>query len=203
MLQVLCALVPAIIGHAWFFGPGILVQIVLACLFALVFEAAMLSLRSKPLRLYLDDYSAVVTAVLFALCVPPLAPWWIAAVGMFFAIVVAKHLYGGLGHNLFNPAMVGYVVVLISFPVALTSWLQPAAIAGYQPGLAEVLLSIATGHAPGGLAWDSVTGATDTPAPASPQEMISKRARAIFGDFGELGWSDRELVALGGYALAP
>ncbi|MCU0988663.1 MAG: RnfABCDGE type electron transport complex subunit D, partial [Xanthomonadales bacterium] len=123
MLQVVCALTPAIIAHAWFFGPGIFVQIVLACLFALGFEAAMLVLRGKPLGLYLGDYSAVVTAILFALCVPPLAPWWIAAIGMFFAIVVTKHLYGGLGHNLFNPAMVAYVVVLISFPVDMTSWL--------------------------------------------------------------------------------
>jgi electron transport complex protein RnfD len=206
MLQVIYALVPAIIAHAWFFGPGILVQIVLACLFALGFEAAMLSLRGKALRLYLGDFSAVVTAILFALCVPPLAPWWIAAVGMFFAIVVAKHLYGGLGHNLFNPAMAAYVVVLISFPVAMTSWLLPAAIAEYRPGLVEVLLSIATGHAPGALGWDTITGATplDTiRTSVATGRMISEARQApVFGDFGGLGWEwIANWYALGGLWL--
>ena len=123
MRQVLFALAPGVAAHAWFFGPGILVQLAMACGFAVIFEAAMLKIRGRPLRLFLGDYSAIVTAVLFALCIPPLAPWWIALTGMFFAIVIAKHLFGGLGHNPFNPAMVGYVVALISFPQAMTSWL--------------------------------------------------------------------------------
>lgn len=113
MCQVLYALLPGIVAHCWYFGPGILLQIILAVVFALGFEAAMLKIRKRPLRQNLQDFSAVVTAVLFALCLPPLAPWWIALLGMFFAIAIAKHLYGGLGHNVFNPAMVGYVVVLI------------------------------------------------------------------------------------------
>jgi electron transport complex protein RnfD len=116
MRQVLYALLPGIIAYTWFFGPGILVQILLAVIFALLFETLMLKARKQPLKPFLGDWSAVVTAVLFALCLPPLAPWWVALVGMLFAIVVAKHLYGGLGQNMFNPAMVGYVVVLISFP---------------------------------------------------------------------------------------
>jgi len=116
MKQVLLALVPGIAAHAWIFGPGILVQILLASVFALGFEAAMLKLRDKPLRPFLEDHSAIVTAVLFALCIPSLAPWWISLIGMLFAIVIAKQLFGGLGNNIFNPAMVGYVVVLISFP---------------------------------------------------------------------------------------
>src|SRR3546814_17752300 len=75
----------------------------------------MLHLRQRPLRPFLTDLSAPLTAVLFALSVPPLAPWWVAAVGMIATIVFAKHLYGGLGFNLFNPAMVGVAVVMISF----------------------------------------------------------------------------------------
>ena len=121
MLQVIYALIPGIAAHVWYFGPGILVQIVLAVGFAIGFEALMLKIRKRPLRLFLGDFSAVLTAILFALCIPPLAPWWIALLGMLFAIVFAKHLYGGLGHNMFNPAMVGYVVVLISFPQAMTA----------------------------------------------------------------------------------
>ena len=206
MLQVVYALIPAVLAHAWFFGPGIFVQIALACGFALGFEAAMLALRGKPLGLFLGDFSAVVTALLFALCLPPLAPWWIAATGMFFAIVVAKHLYGGLGHNLFNPAMAGYVVVLICFPVAMTTWLPPAQLAVVQPGLGEVVLSIVTGQAPAGLTWDAVSGATplDTirTGVATGQTISELRQAPIFGDFGWLGWEwIANWYALGGLWL--
>ena len=192
MLQVLLALIPGILAHAWFFGPGILIQITLAAIFAVLLEALMLKARGKPLRLFIGDYSAVVTAVLFALCVPPLAPWWIALTGMLFAIVLAKHLYGGLGHNLFNPAMVGYVAVLISFPQEMTAWLPPASLAESPPGLVDALIAIFTGHLPGGTSWDSITGATplDTirTAVASGQMISEARQSPIFGDFGGLGW---------------
>ena len=206
MRQVLFALAPAIAAHAWYFGPGMLVQIAVACAFALAFEAIMLRLRGKPLKVYLGDFSAVVTAVLFALCIPPLAPWWIAATGMFFAIVVAKHLYGGLGHNLFNPAMVGYVVALISFPVAMTTWLLPAPLADLQPGLGDTLYSIATGRAPTGLGWDAVTGATPLDSlrtGVAMGRMVSEvRQAPIFGDFGGLGWEwIANWYALGGIYL--
>ena len=106
MLQVLLALTPGVLAYAWFFGPGILVQIILSTVFALLFEFLMLRARGRPLKPFINDYSAVVTAVLFALCIPPLAPWWISCIAMLFAIGFAKHLYGGLGQNVFNPAMV-------------------------------------------------------------------------------------------------
>ena len=121
MRKVLYALVPGVLAHVWFFGPGVLFQIVLSIGFALGFEALMLKARGRPIRPFLSDYSAVVTAVLFALCLPSLAPWWIAFVGMLFAIVIAKHLYGGLGYNLFNPAMVGFAGLLLSFHPGLRS----------------------------------------------------------------------------------
>jgi len=139
MLQVLLALVPGVFAYAWYFGSGIFIQIALATLFALVFESLFLRLRGRPLKPFINDYSAVVTAVLFALCVPPLAPWWIACIGMLFAIGFAKHLYGGLGHNVFNPAMVGYVVALISFPQAMTAWLPPLALADMIAGLSGAM----------------------------------------------------------------
>ena len=206
MLQVLYALAPAILAHAWYFGPGIFVQIALAGAFALAFEAGMLRLRGQPVRVFLGDYSALVTAVLFALCVPPLAPWWIAATGMLFAIVIAKHLYGGLGHNLFNPAMVGYVAVLISFPVEMTSWLPPASLAEFRPGLGDTLFSIFTGQAPAGLDWDAVTGATPLDSlrtsVAMGQVIAEARQAPIFGDFGGLGWEwIANWFALGGFYL--
>ena len=74
MSQVLFALVPGVLAYAWFFGPGVLIQIFLATVFALLFEALMLRWRGRPLKPFINDYSAIVTAVLFALCIPPLAP---------------------------------------------------------------------------------------------------------------------------------
>ena len=142
MLQVLLALVPGVLAYTWFFGPGILIQIILATGFALLFEFLMLRLRGPALKPFINDYSAVVTAVLFALCIPPLAPWWISCIAMLFAIIFAKHLYGGLGQNVFNPAMVGYVVVLISFPQAMTAWLPPLALAEHGLGLTQSLMTI-------------------------------------------------------------
>jgi len=94
------------------------------------------------------------------LCIPPLAPWWISCIAMLFAIVFAKHLYGGLGQNVFNPAMVGYVVVLISFPQAMTAWLPPLALSEHSLGLADSLLIIFTGQVPVAGGWDAVTQAT-------------------------------------------
>lgn len=192
MLQVLFALVPAIAAHTWYFGPGILVQILLAGSFALLLEALMLRIRGQNVRLYLGDYSALVTAVLFALCIPPLAPWWIAFTGMVFAIVVAKHLYGGLGQNVFNPAMIGYVVVLISFPQAMTAWLPPLSITDYNPDAGTVLWTIISGVPPAGTSWDAITAATplDTirTAAATGQMIGEARQAPIFGEFGGLGW---------------
>ena len=125
MVKVLVALVPAAAVHVWLFGPGLLVNCALATAAALVAEAAMLRARGKPLAPALYDFSAPVTAVLLAFALPPLVPWWLPVLGALFAIVVAKQLYGGIGFNPFNPAMAGYVVLLISFPVEMTRWPRP------------------------------------------------------------------------------
>lgn len=192
MRQVIYALLPALLAQAWFFGPGVLLQAVLAILFALGFEASMLGLRGRPLRPFIGDGSAVVTALLFAVCVPPLAPWWVAAVGMFFAIVVAKHLFGGLGHNLFNPAMVGYVAVLISFPVSMTAWLPPVAATGLAPDAGQAAAAILAGQLPADGSWDALTAATPLDrlrtAVASGQSLAEVRQAPVFGQLGGLGW---------------
>ena len=122
MLKVLLALVPAIAVYVWQFGPAILIQLALATATALVCESAMLKLRGKPQALFLSDLSAVVTAWLIALAFPPIAPWWLIVTGTAMAIVVAKHLYGGLGQNPFNPAMVAYCVMIVAFPSLMTQW---------------------------------------------------------------------------------
>ena len=206
MQQVLYALLPGIIAYTWFFGPGMLVQILLAVIFALLFETLMLKVRKLPIKRFLGDWSAVVTAVLFALCLPPLAPWWIALVGMLFAIVVAKHLYGGLGQNMFNPAMVGYVVVLISFPQVMALWLPPTSIASHSLTFGEVLNTIFTGSLSLGLSWDTISEATPLDAIrislASGRMVSEARQSPVFGDFGGLGWEwIANLYALGGFWL--
>ena len=129
MLQVLIALLPGIAMLTWFFGAGVLINCFIAIIAAELTEALILIQRKKPLKPFLTDLSAVVTAVLLALCLPSAAPWWITVVGTLFAIGIAKHLYGGLGYNPFNPAMIGYVVLLISFPKQMVAWLPPENLA--------------------------------------------------------------------------
>ena len=122
MLKVLAALVPGIFAYVWFFGAAILVQLALASVTALAAEALMLRLRNKPVLLFLTDGSALVTAWLVALTFPPIAPWWLTVTGVLVAIVVAKHLYGGLGQNPFNPAMVAFCTMIVAYPQLMSQW---------------------------------------------------------------------------------
>ncbi len=125
MRLVILATLPGMIAMTFFFGWGTLINVVWASLLALLFEAACTKARRRPLSFYLKDNSAVLTAVLLALALPPFAPWWLTAVAVFVAIVISKQLYGGIGQNPFNPAMAAYALVLISFPVEMTRWTAP------------------------------------------------------------------------------
>ncbi len=125
MRRVLLALVPGIVVFTLLFGWGVLRNLALAAVGALLVEALALKLRGRDLA-PLRDGSALLTGVLLALALPPNLPWWMPLVGVLFAVGLGKHSYGGLGYNPFNPAMVGYVVLLVSFPVAMTAWTAPA-----------------------------------------------------------------------------
>src|SRR5690606_4700774 len=94
MRQILLATLPGLAALTAYFGSGTLINVLLACAAAVVFEAAVLKMRQRPVMFYLRDCSALVTAVLLGLALPPYCPWWVVVVGMFFAIVVAKQLYG-------------------------------------------------------------------------------------------------------------
>lgn len=94
----ICAL-PGLLAQTYFFGWGTLIQLVFAIALAVTFEAAVMLLRKRPPVMALRDYSAVVTAWLLSVAIPPHSPWWILVIGMFFAIIIAKHLYGGLGQT--------------------------------------------------------------------------------------------------------
>lgn len=161
MRLVLLAMLPGILAMTVFFGWGTLIQIAWAGLLALGFEAAVLKLRKRPVLFHLNDGSALVTALLLAVAIPPFAPWWLTLVGIFVAIALAKHLYGGLGQNPFNPAMVAYALLLISFPVEMTRWTEPFVLHGdgWQiASLADTFKAIFSSTQT--LWYDSFTGAT-------------------------------------------
>jgi electron transport complex protein RnfD len=129
MLEVCLAGLPGAAMLGITFGAGVWINLLAAITFALAFESGMLWLRSRDIKYGLADGSALVTGFLLGVALPPTSPWWLVAIGIFAAIVVAKHLYGGLGHNPFNPAMIGYLILLISFPVEMTRWLPPETLA--------------------------------------------------------------------------
>lgn len=156
MRRVLYAMVPGIVALVILFGWGVVAQIVIASLVAVVAEVVMLIVRGKPLWRYLSDCSALVTAWLLAVALPALAPWWLTLIGVSFAIVVAKHLYGGLGYNPFNPAMVGYVVLLVSFPLEMSTW--PSSHQSLD--LAAAAQLIFTGQPPVAETLDAISGPT-------------------------------------------
>jgi len=192
MREVILAMIPGTVAMIWYFGWGILINLVLASLFAVLTEAVVLKLRGRPAWPAIRDLSALVTALLFALAVPPTLPWWLTLVGMVFAIGVAKQLYGGLGYNPFNPAMAGYIFLLVSYPVAMTSWLPPYMLAEHVLGFTDSVRLTFTGMPPEGLTWDAITMATplDQMRTQLNQNRIIDEIRAspLWGDFGGRGW---------------
>lgn len=178
MLLVLLAALPGLAAQCYFFGPGNLIQVVIAAAAALTAEAAVLKLRKLPLGRTLGDNSALLTALLLGISIPPLAPWWVIVTGTVFAIVISKQLYGGLGQNPFNPAMVGYVVLLISFPVQMTSWLPPEALQAVTPGLMDTLSMIFHGHTPDGATMQQLQLSVDGISQATPLDTFKTGLRA-------------------------
>jgi Na+-translocating ferredoxin:NAD+ oxidoreductase subunit D len=204
MRIVLIALLPAVVIHLAFFGIGLAIQLVLGIATALLAEAIALRLRGQPVSRFLSDGSALITAVLLALCLPPLAPWWLVVSGTAFAILLAKHLYGGLGSNPFNPAMVGYAVLLVSFPQHLTRWLSPD-VGGLMPvdmTIADTLHAIFVGTLPEHLTWDAVTSPTPLDAVRTGLKMglTLQEAQTVptFGALGGRGWEWVNLAVFGG-----
>ncbi len=195
MREVCLLLIPGILVYAWLISPGVIIQCLLAVLFAVITEAVMLSLRGLPVKMFLSDYSAVLTALLFALTLSPFTPWWINLCGIVFAISLVKHAFGGLGNNLFNPAMAGFVFVLILFPAGMNHWPALSAHGGEHAGLGTCLKIIFTGVDL--IRLDAVTAATPldfTQTRISGMYMISEFSdMPVFGSLAGAGW---EWVAL-------
>ncbi|EGV27777.1 Electron transport complex protein rnfD [Thiorhodococcus drewsii AZ1] len=153
---VMLALLPATLFGIVQFGWPALYLFVATILAAILAEAVSLGVAGKPVRPYLMDGSAILTGWLLAMTLPPWAPWWIGAVGSLLAIVVAKQVFGGIGQNLFNPAMVARVALLITFPLEMTSFTVPTPLfSAHAPGLLESLAITF-----GGQGFDAFSGAT-------------------------------------------
>lgn len=127
MLDVIIALIPALAVGVYQFGAHVLALLASSVLSCVFFEWGYRKLLKKSNDL--GDLSACVTGVLLTCALPSSASWWMPIIGSFFAIVVVKQLYGGLGKNFLNPALAGRAF-LMSYPVAMTSWLVPAALRG-------------------------------------------------------------------------
>ncbi len=208
MGEVLLALVPATVAYVWYFGPGLLLNMLIATTVAVAAESSVVALRGRPVGPALSDLSVIVTAVLLAFALPPLTPWWVTATAAFFAVVFGKQLFGGIGYNPFNPAMVGYVVVLISFPAYLTQWLPPAGfdLTALRPDLGATVYYTLSGQLPAGLSWDMVGGATPLDQVKTQLGLMRTvqevRAQPLYGVFGAHGWEwINNFIILGGLWL--
>ena len=205
MRHVLYALVPAAIAYVWYFGFGFIFNVLIAAIFCLLGEAAMLRLRRRPVQETLLDHTALVTAVLLAFALPPLTPWWVTATAALFGIVVAKHLYGGLGYNMFNPAMAGYVMAIVAFPMHMNLWIAPRMgdIDYHFVTIAETARFTLTGTLPDYLSFDAISRATPLDFVKAGlnnmQTFEELRAYPVMGDFGGRGWEwIGNFVAIGG-----
>jgi electron transport complex protein RnfD len=197
MQNVMLATIPGIIVLTHFFGFGTLVNLIWGAIVAIACESLALALRGRPLGFYLKDFSALVTSTLLCIALPPYAPWWLIAVGVASSILLAKHLYGGLGYNPFNPAMVGYVILLISFPVQMTAWAPPRGV-GELPGLLEALQACFLPAA-----YDGITMAT-------PLDLLKQNNSLLiedlwtnnpqFGRWAGVGWEWVNIAFLAGGA---
>ncbi|TLX58339.1 electron transport complex subunit RsxD [Stutzerimonas nosocomialis] len=191
MLTVLAATLPGVLVLTWLYGAGTLINLLWASGAALAIEALILRMRQRPVGFFLRDGSALVTAVLLALALPPYAPWWLTLIAVASGIVLGKQLYGGLGQNPFNPAMVGYVVVLVSFPLQMTTWPVAHAVS-LGAGLQQILGLVA--------APDAWTQATALDVLKNNQSLTVDELwqGPAFGHFGGIGSEVVNLAFLAG-----
>ena len=133
MLAVIIALLPLCVYGIILYGLSALITILVSVASCVVFEFLFQKLTKQPVRV--GDLSCIVTGLLLALVMPPAVPFWMVILGAFFAIVVAKGFFGGIGANVFNPALTGRAFMFVSFPIAMTTWATPFtdAVSGATP----------------------------------------------------------------------
>jgi electron transport complex protein RnfD len=176
MRLVIYATVPGIFAQWYLFGWGNIIHISLAIMTVILCEFFALSLRSasnkKNIRKQLFDGSAILTAILLGICLPAVAPWWISVIGAAFAILVVKQLYGGLGNNPFNPAMAAYVMLLISFPIQMTSWQPAISLMNIDLDFTNTLMTIFTGFTSEGYSIEQLRTSIDGFTMATPLDTL-------------------------------
>ncbi len=206
MYKVLYALVPGTLASIYFFGWGVVFNLMIAISVCLAAEAIILKLRRRDVTDTLLDGSALLTACLLALALPSLAPWWITVIASISAIAVAKHLYGGLGFNPFNPAMVGYIVVMISFPLEMTLWSAPLGVGDGWPDFMTTFNWVFLGVLPYGETIDSISMATPIDLIKTQLNQFHDVAETrsnveyspLFSTISGTGWQWVNILFLGG-----
>jgi len=205
MLAVIYALIPGTLAYVHFFGFGVIINIAIAVLTAIICEVSILKIRQRPIKPFIYDGTAVLTAILLALALPTLTPWWLPALGSAFAIIIAKHLYGGMGYNPFNPAMVGYAMLLIAFPKEMTAWI-PAETHGLS--FFDSLRYSFFETLPAGVSYDALTMATPLDSIKTQLSLgytldeIHSTNSQLFGNIAGYGWEwVNVLFLLGGIVL--
>lgn len=124
MIDVLIALSPAVVAATYFFGLQAFILSVVGMISAELIEFFIMRVLRKD-KNFAPNGSAAVTGLLLALNVSVATPWWVLLIGVLFAIAIVKHVFGGLGQNIFNPALAARVFLLVSFPTAMTTWYPP------------------------------------------------------------------------------
>ncbi|MFJ2320407.1 RnfABCDGE type electron transport complex subunit D [Pseudomonas sp. NPDC087817] len=122
MKQVLLATLPGLLALFALYGWGVLINLILSVSTALIVEACVMRLRRQSLQPTLSDGSALVSATLLAVALPAYCPWWLTVTAIAFGLLFGKHLYGGVGKNPFNPAMLGFALIIVMFPQPMTHW---------------------------------------------------------------------------------
>jgi electron transport complex protein RnfD len=210
MVLVMAALLPATLFGVYLFGWPALNLLLVTVAAALVAESLCLWLAHKPVRPFLLDGSAALTGWLLAMTLPPWAPWWIGASGAFIAIVIGKQVFGGIGQNLFNPAMVARVALLIAFPLEMTSFVVPQPLfSAHAPDLLQGLsVTFGAGFEPVDLvSGASILGHVKTELArgvslGSALEPIYNPLTALTGFIaGSMGETSAVLILLGGLFL--
>jgi electron transport complex protein RnfD len=209
MVWVILALMPGTFYGLWLYGWPALMLFAITLATALAAEAAMLVLLGQPVRMRLFDGSALLTGWLLAMSLPPWAPWWIGVLGSFSAIVVGKHLFGGLGQNMFNPAMVARIVLLISFPVQLTMWVAPAPFGSEATPSFSQALAIVSGRTliPEHMSAATALGTLKTEltrgvsVAKTAEQLPAPQQLAIGNEAGSMGETSAILLLAGGLLL--
>ncbi|MHC8318046.1 RnfABCDGE type electron transport complex subunit D [Pseudomonas sp. LB3P31] len=199
MKLVLLASVPGMVVMFWFYGWGVLINLILAGTTALAVEALVLRLRKRALRPTLQDGSALVTATLLALTLPPYCPWWVTLSAALCSMLFGKHLYGGVGSNPFNPAMLGFALVMVCFPQQLTHW--PSSHGMDLLSAAQHVFSFGQDQAPDAWAQATALDSLRINKSLTMEELFA--SNPAFGRYGGHGveWVNLAFLAGGAFLL--